>query len=142
MKLSTEHFSSSIDTLDLSLKYLQKAKPESVEYEVFRNAVSKGFELTLETVGKLLRKALKFYSGNPREVDGLIFKDVLRQASKHDLLSADSVSRWFEYRDNLNITDHCNEVTFVGKAVLISPDFFQDAWQLQKSLQEKFGKNT
>ena len=49
-----------------SLVLLRQAEPESIDYEIFRNAVVKGFELTLEPAGKLLRKILKIYTGSPR----------------------------------------------------------------------------
>ena len=65
---------------------LNGAQEESMEYEIFRNAVVKGYELALETSGKLLRKALKQYAGSPRSIDALSFKEVLRDALKHDLL--------------------------------------------------------
>lgn len=71
-----------------------------------RNAAIKSFELSLETSGKLLRKALKHYGGSPREVDKLMFKDLFRHASKHALLDEAAVLRWFAYRANRNVTAH------------------------------------
>ena len=58
----------------------QHSHPDDVMFDLFRNAAIKSFELSLETASKLLRKALKAYSGNPRSVDALVFNDVLRQA--------------------------------------------------------------
>lgn len=81
---------------------LRSVEPETVEYEVFRNAVVKGFELTLEISVKLIRKALKSYSATPHEVDSWTFKDTLRHAGKHRLMSTDAVGRWFKYRANRN----------------------------------------
>ncbi len=86
---------------------MNKAEKNSIEYEVFRNAAIKGFELTLETSGeKLLRKALKFYMGNPRIVDEMVYKEVFRHAAKHGLLDNEATKRWFHYRDNRNNTAH------------------------------------
>ena len=59
MNLNTDHPLRCIHTLESSLALLKTAKPDSIDYEVFRNAEVKGFELVLETSGKLLRKALK-----------------------------------------------------------------------------------
>lgn len=73
MHLNTDHFERCIKTLESSLLLHAGTDPESIDYEIFRNPVVEGFELTLETGGKLLRKALKAYSGSPREVDGLEF---------------------------------------------------------------------
>lgn len=52
--LNTDHLATCINTLDASLQHLQRAQSDSIEYEIFRNATIKGFELTLETTGKLL----------------------------------------------------------------------------------------
>ena len=86
MNLRTEHLSHCLLTLEKSVQQLEQSPKDSIDYEVYRNATVKGFELALETTGKLLRKALKTYTGNPRAVDELIFKDVFRHAAKHGLL--------------------------------------------------------
>ena len=70
MILNTDHFEKSIKTLELSLRELKAAQAEALK-EIFRNPVIKGFELTLEVSGKLLRKALKLYVGDPRQIDNL-----------------------------------------------------------------------
>ena len=100
----------------------------------------KGFELTLETAGKLLRKALKAYTGRPREVDGLTYKDVLRQSAKHSLLSTDEVTRWFAYRDNRNDTAHDYGVGFAAETLKLLPSFVSDAQALEVVLREKSGQ--
>lgn len=69
MPLNTEHFERCILTLERSLSSLKGSEADSVEYEVFRNATVKSFELTLELAGKLLRKAIKPYFATPKAVD-------------------------------------------------------------------------
>lgn len=69
MAIQTDHLARCIQTLETSLERLHGAPKESIEYEMYRNAVVKGFELTLEIAGKLLRRAVKAYAGNPRIVD-------------------------------------------------------------------------
>jgi hypothetical protein len=61
-KINADHLVQYIKTLESSLEHLNKSEPESIDYEVFRNATVKGFELTLETSGKLLRRVLKAYT--------------------------------------------------------------------------------
>ena len=120
MPLNTIHLRRTVDTLEQAIIHLQAlpvertdaasvsrdTKPGSsvtadgVLYDLYRNAAIKSFELSLETAGKLLRKALKPYAVQPREVDRLVFNDVLRQAGKHGLLEIDEVSRWLKYRAN------------------------------------------
>lgn len=137
MNLNTEHYARCIQTLETSLALLAKADPAGIDYEIYRNAVAKGFELTLETAGKLLRKALKSYKGNPREVDALTYKDVLRHAAKHDLMSTEAVARWFAYRDNRNNTAHDYGVGFAEETLRLLPDFIADARALEGTLRER-----
>ena len=137
MGLSTTHYARCIQTLESSLDFLGKAEADSIDYEIFRNAVVKGFELTLETAGKLLRKALKAYTGNPRSVDQLNYKDVLRHAAKHGLLNTDEVTRWFAYRDNRNNTAHDYGKGFAEDTLTLMPAFLADARALETTLREK-----
>jgi len=139
MNLNTDHYARCISTLESSLELLSAADPESVNYEIFRNAVVKGFELTLETAGKLLRKALKAYTGRPREVDALTYKDVLRHAAKHDLMATDAVERWFIYRDNRNNTAHDYGVGFAEETLELLPKFISDARILETALRGRLG---
>jgi len=104
MSLNTEHLEHCLETLESAYNQLLKAEKSTIDYEVFRNATIKGFELVLELSGKLLRKKLKAYFASPKEVDQLTFKDVFRHAAKHSLMTTDEVNRWFEYRDNRNTT--------------------------------------
>lgn len=139
MSLSTEHYARCIQTLEASLALLRPEAVGTVGYEVYRNAVVKGFELTLETAGKLLRRALKAYSASPQAVDALTYKDVLRQAAKHGLLEADAVSRWFAYRDNRNNTAHDYGVGFAEETLKLLPAFLEDARALESTLRLRLG---
>lgn len=137
--MNTDHLLQCIKTLESSLGLLNAANPDSIEYEVFRNATVKGFELTLETSGKLLRNALKAYSGNPRAVDELVYKDLFRHAVKHGLVEASVVKRWFSYRDNRNDTAHDYGIGFANTTLTLLPQFIKDAHALQQALQQKWG---
>lgn len=139
MNLNTEHYARCIRTLETSLQQLAQAEEDSIEYEIFRNAVVKGYELTLEIAGKLLRKALKAYTGRPREIDGLSYKDVLRRAAKHDLMTIEEVERWFIYRDNRNNTAHDYGIGFAEETLKLLPGFVADARILETVLREKLG---
>lgn len=140
LKLNTEHLLRCIKTLESSLKRLEASATDSIDYDIFRNAAAKGFELTLETSGKLLRKVIKAYTGSPRAIDELTYKDVLRHAVKHGLLTPEEVERWFLYRDNRNDTAHDYGVAFAETTLKLLPKFLKDAQTLQHTLQEKLGK--
>lgn len=137
MSLTTDHLARCIQTLEKSFLFLGQVEADSIEYEIYRNAVVKGFELTLETTGKLIRKVLKRYTGAPRSVDELTYKEVLRHASKHGLMTTDEVSRWFIYRDNRNTTAHDYGAGFAEKTLTLLPMFIEDARLLESTLREK-----
>ncbi len=141
MAINTNHLSICIRTLRSSLEHLNAAVPESIDYEIFRNAVIKGFELTLETAAKLLRKALKTYHGNPKAVDALTYKEVLREAAKHSLIEGGAVERWFLYRDNRNNTAHDYGEEFAEETLSLMPEFLEDITALERVLQEKCGSS-
>ncbi|MCX7115562.1 MAG: nucleotidyltransferase substrate binding protein [Gammaproteobacteria bacterium] len=132
--LNTEHLQRCIETLEQSLALLQTQEPHSLSYEIFRNATIKGYELTLETAGTLLKKALKPYFSSPKEVDQLTFKDLFRHGAKHNLLSPEETTRWFKYRDNRNNTAHDYGVGFAETTLTLLPDFIIDAKQLKEKI--------
>nr|VFK49467.1 MAG: hypothetical protein BECKTC1821D_GA0114238_10789 [Candidatus Kentron sp. TC]VFK56141.1 MAG: hypothetical protein BECKTC1821F_GA0114240_100931 [Candidatus Kentron sp. TC] len=59
MKPDARNLARCIETPQASLDPPQRSDPAGIEYEVYRNATIEGFELVLETTGKLSRKALK-----------------------------------------------------------------------------------
>jgi hypothetical protein len=85
-----------------------------------------------------LRKALKAYSGSPREVDKLVFNDVLRHAGKHSLLDAPAVERWLAYRANRNSTAHDYGEGFANETLKLLPRYLQDVRQLALTIQAVF----
>jgi nucleotidyltransferase substrate binding protein (TIGR01987 family) len=131
----------SLQTLAASLNALNAADPASIEYEIYRNAVIKGFELSLEVTGKLLRKALKAYEGVPREVDALPYKEVFRRSAKHGLITVDLVERWFVYRDNRNNTAHDYGIAFAEETLRLLPGFLQDAQHIAQQLSQSLNDN-
>lgn len=141
MIINTNHLDRCIATLESSLNLLQATPTDSIQYEVFRNAVVKGFELTLETSGKLLRRALKSYGGSPRNIDQLFYKDLLRHAGKHGLMDIDAVERWCAYRDNRNSTAHDYGQGFAEDTLKLLPSFIGDARTLSSMLRERFSES-
>lgn len=134
MTIQTDHLQRCIDTLQSALSMLKHAEIDSVEYEVYRNATVKGFELCLETAGKLLKKALKPYFANPSQVDTLVFKDLFRHAHKHRLLTQEEVQRWLQYRDNRNNTAHDYGQSFAEETLLLLESFMIDVKHLKHQI--------
>ena len=105
-EINTEYLEKCILTLEKSYEMLQKSEEGSIDYELYRNSLVKGFEMTLEQSGKLLKKVLNPYFASKKAVDMLSFKDIFRQAHKHSLISEEETARWLKYRDNRNNTAH------------------------------------
>jgi nucleotidyltransferase substrate binding protein (TIGR01987 family) len=132
--INTEHLKRCLETLENSIILIHKAEKGGIDYEIFRNAVVKGYELTLEVSGKLLRRAIKPFFANPREVDSLSFKDLFRHGAKHGILTAEEVERWFKYRDNRNTTAHDYGEGFAEETLVLMPDFILDVKRLLERL--------
>ncbi len=141
MALNVQHLLKTLDTLEQALLALDKKDNNPILHDLYRNAAIKSFELSLETTGKLLRKALKAFRGNPQEVDRLVFNDVLRQAGKHGLLDLAGVERWLAYRKNRNATAQDDDEIFAHETLQLLPDFLKDARALAQEIQKVFDAN-
>lgn len=119
-------------TLEKSYEMLQKAQKDSIDYELYRNSLAKGFEMTLEQSGKLLKKAINPYFASKKAVDMLSFKDIFRHAHKHSLISEEETKRWLKYRDNRNSTAHDYGQAFAEETLTLIKDFLTDAKNLKK----------
>ena len=139
MTLNFDNLARCIQTLERSLLHLDQSEPGSDDYEVYRNAVIKGFELTLETAGNLLRKVLREYVATPKTVNDLVFKDLFRQAAHYNLMTLAEVERWFAYRDSRNDTAHDYGVEFAETVLTLIKEFLVDARQLQQTLLSRQG---
>ena len=142
MSLNTHHLKRCIQTLASSLTLFQKAVPDSIEQEVFRNALVKGYELTQETSFKLLKKALRDYGYTSKKLDQTPVKELLRLAATHGLLSLEAVERWFTYRDNRNDTAHDYGEHLAVATLHLLPHFLEDVTQLEVTLRTHFGETS
>lgn len=111
---------------------MKKSEEDSIEYEVFRNSLVKGFEMTLEQSGKLLKKKILPFLASKKAADMLTFKEIFRQANKCSILSNEETERWMAYRDNRNSTAHDYGVSFAEETLKLIPDFLTDAQNLKK----------
>ena len=139
MPLNVEHLLRTANTLEQALLAIEaQDNREDVRFDLYRNAAIKSFELSLETAGKLLRKALKAYGGAPREVDKLVFNDVLRHAGKHGLMDVPAVERWLSYRANRNNTAHDYGEGFANDTLKLLPTYLNDVRALAPAIQKVF----
>jgi nucleotidyltransferase substrate binding protein (TIGR01987 family) len=139
MSLNVQHLLRTVQTLEAALAAIDSLPPgDEVMFDLYRNAAIKSFELSLETAGKLLRKALKAYGASPRAVDGLVFNDVLRHAGKHGLLDTEAVERWLSYRANRNNTAHDYGEGFANETLKLLPRYLADVRDLAPKIQAVF----
>lgn len=143
MNLNTDHLKRCIQTLRSSLIFFEQAAPDSIDQEVYRNAIVKGYELTQETSFKLLKKALREYGHGAKKLDSTPIKDVLRLSATHGLMTLEEVERWFAYRDNRNNTAHDYGEGFAKETLSLVPNFITDVARLETVLCERYndGKN-
>jgi hypothetical protein len=134
MSLDTTFYNRCIDTLAQAQALLLKSKPSSIEYEMYRSACVKEFEIILEQTGKLLKKVLKPYFHSPRAVNQLFFKDIFRHAAQHDLITLEEAERWLNYRDNRNHVAHDYGVDFANTTLQLLPQFIEDAKRMSQVL--------
>lgn len=107
------------------------------DYEIYRAACVKEFELVLELGGKLLRKRIASYFASGKQAARLTYKDLFRHASHHDLLDIRAVERWIRYRDNRNETVHDYGEDFAESTLLLLPSFIDDAKVLADLIGEE-----
>lgn len=136
MMISTEFLQKCIETLEKSYKLLLSSQEGSIDYEMYRNSLVKGFEMTIEQSGKLLRKRLTPYFATKKAADELTFKDLFRYAHKHSLLTEQEVQRWFKYRDNRNNTAHDYGRAFAEETLGLIEDFVKDVYKLRDVIND------
>lgn len=134
MQIDTTYFERCIKTLRKALELLEKSDPENIDYDLYRSASIKEFEIILEQSGKLLRKVLKPYFHSSKAVDQLIFKDIFRQAALRSIITNEACERWLQYRDNRNSTAHDYGVNFAEETINLLPLFIKDATELADTI--------
>lgn len=128
--IDTSYLHKCILALDKAYATIQKYSTDEIEYEIYRSAIIKEFEIILEQSGKLLKKVLKPYFHTSKAVDKLYFKDIFREAGLHSLLSIHEVQRWLEYRDNRNSTSHDYGENLANHTLNLIEQFIIDAHTL------------
>ena len=77
-EISTEYLQKCIATLEKSYEMLSQTQEGTIDYELYRNSLVKGFEMTLEQSGKLLKKKIAPYFATKKALDALTFKEIFR----------------------------------------------------------------
>jgi len=140
MNLNTDHLKRCIKTLRSSLMFYEQAAADSIDQEIFRNAIVKGYELAQETSFKLLKKALRDFGHGAKKLDTTPIKELLRLSATHGLMTLEEVERWFAYRDNRNNTAHDYGENFAKETLRLIPGFIDDVTRLEAVLRERYSE--
>ncbi len=133
-KIDTTYLIRCINTLDKAYGLLLKANPEEIDYDMYRSACVKEYEIIIEQCGKLLGKALKPYFHSSQAVDKLYFKDIFKQCVLRSIISPELCERFLEYRDNRNNTAHDYGVNFAEETLILLPTFIKDATLVSQAI--------
>ena len=99
-----------------------------------RAAAIQAFEFTYELGFAMLKRHLEQVMANPSAVDGMSFKDVIREALRRKLVASD-VDAWERFRKFRGTTSHTYDA---GKAQAIFeaiPEFLDEARYLLRQLR-------
>jgi nucleotidyltransferase substrate binding protein (TIGR01987 family) len=132
MQIDTCYLEKCIRALQTAYEHMMNVSEDDIMYDIYRAAIIKEFEISLEQSGKLLKKALKPYFHSSKAVDQLFFKDIFREAGLHSLLSIEEVERWLVYRDNRNSTAHDYGEAMANETLALMPMFIEDVTSLIK----------
>lgn len=124
-------------TIERANELLLKTSKSELEYDLYRSACVKEFELIQELAGKLLKKALRPYFSSHKAADMLVYKDVFRNAALHGLIGTLECERWLLYRDHRNETAHEYGESFAEETLTLMPSFITDCQSLLKVLKSK-----
>jgi Nucleotidyltransferase substrate binding protein like len=134
-KIDTTYLERCISTLEKAYGLMLKADPEDIDYDMYRSACVKEFEIILEQCGKLLRKVLKPYFHSSKAVDQLHFKQVFKECVLRSIISLELCERFLEYRDNRNNTAHDYGVNFAEETLLLLPNFIIDTKTVAEAIK-------
>jgi hypothetical protein len=137
MNIDTTYLERCVATLEKAYGLLQKSNPDNIDYDMYRSACVKEFEIIIEQCGKLLRKCLKPYYHSSMAVDKLYFKDVFKQCVLRSIITPELCERFLEYRDNRNSTAHDYGVNFAEETLLLLPNFIKDGQLIVEAIKNQ-----
>ncbi|NBV13451.1 MAG: nucleotidyltransferase [Sphingobacteriia bacterium] len=135
LKYDFSYLERCVNALSKAFQLLQKSKPEEIDYDIYRSACVKEFEIIIEQCGKMLRKFLKPYLHSSKAVDQLYFKEVFKQSVLRGIITPELGERFLEYRDNRNNTAHDYGVNFAQETLVLLPQFICDVSELLETLK-------
>ena len=137
--LNVDYFSRCVEVLDSAYRSIKKSDVKKIDYDIYRSACIKEFEIILEQCGSLLKKRLREFVAVKTQLDKLNFKDIFRYSAKHGLISSQSSENWLIFRDKRNNTAHHYGEQFAEEILEIIPEFITEARKIERLLKNNEG---
>lgn len=135
--IETSYLERCIQTLEKAHTLLLQTNREEIDYDMYRSACVKEFEIIIEQTGKLLKKVLKPYFHSSKAVHQLQFKQVFRECALRNIISVELSERFMIYRDNRNSTAHDYGENFAEETLVLLPAFINDARSIVEAIQQQ-----
>jgi nucleotidyltransferase substrate binding protein (TIGR01987 family) len=131
MRLDFTSLEKALASLSRAIQRSQ-ATPQDDE---LRDAVIQRFEYSYELCWKMLKRQLELESPTPALIDGMSFRDLLREAAQVGMLQ--DVERWMDYREMRNITSHAYDDVKARNVYDAAIEFYDDARALLEALKAR-----
>ncbi len=125
-----------LTSLKKALASLKRAVDRSVRFpedEEVRDAVIQRFEYSYELSWKMLKRSLKLAAPSSEEIERMSFKELIREAAMKGLV--DNPEKWFEFREQRNITSHLYDELKANSVYKTALEFFPAASNLLTKLE-------
>jgi len=106
---------------------------EAPQDEELRDAVIQRFEYSYELAWKMLKRHLEQVVPDPARIDGLSYRELIREAAERGLLP--EVEPWFEYRHQRNMTSHTYHAAAAQRVFETALGFREAARSLLQELE-------
>ncbi|MCK5799562.1 MAG: nucleotidyltransferase substrate binding protein [Deltaproteobacteria bacterium] len=103
--------------------------------ETIRAGVIQNFEFTYELCWKMLKRQLEATSPSSSSIDQMAFRDLIRTGAERGLV--EDPKRWFDYRDQRNITSHTYDDAKAEAVYTTAVAFVHDARDLLTKLKAR-----
>ncbi len=123
--IDVSNYSKCISALQLAFQKSKEVADDTIEFEIYRSACVKEFELIVEQTAKLLKKFLYPYFSSNKTVDNLAYKDTFRLALTHNIISENDIEIWLQCRDIRNQTAHEYGSILADEVLEILPKFIE-----------------
>ena len=135
MKLDLSSLKKAINALNRALNEYEKNPSEFV-----KDSCIQRFEFTYELSHKFIKRYLEVTEANPDEIKEMSFQQLIRRATKKDLLLSD-LEAWKNYREVRSQANQAYDESIAGKVFEAIPDFLKETEYLCKRLEERDASN-